>query len=530
MPALTALVVLFFIFTWNEFLLALVMLPDPQGLRTAPLALADFAGSQRGTVNLPLTAAAALIVAAAGGRCTSPATTLHQRPAGRCESRSRALRGAHQDRVHRRRIDPWRPARWPPSSSRRTNFAGSEIVLIDLDEERLELVRRLAEHMARSRGADLADLGHHRPARRRSRTSTRCSRATAPAGSRRACSTSASRSATASSARRRRGRAASSWRCARCTCCAGILDDLEDVAPKARIFNYTNPVNILAQAVTHPHGRRVRVVLRGPDHLHARRSRETAGLDPAGSTRRSPALNHNSWSVRAPVPRRGRHAAASARPGSAGATTRRSSRSAPRQLHLAALDGRDPVGVLHVLLLHRRDRRASCRPSRRRAPRTSWASVPDYWRHYEEQPDSDDPQLDPARSRGGIHELELAIDAMDAIFNDRGEVLPGERAERGARRARPRRGRRRRGAGPLRRRLDHAAAAAAAAAARARPGRDARRSTRCWRPRRRGAATAHDAIRALAANPLVRSVEKAERLYDELAEAHRAYLPERLLA
>ena len=64
MPAMTALVVLFFIFTWNEFLLALVMLPDPQGIRTAPLVLADFAGSQRGTVNLPLTAAAALIVAA----------------------------------------------------------------------------------------------------------------------------------------------------------------------------------------------------------------------------------------------------------------------------------------------------------------------------------------------------------------------------------------------------------------------------------------------------------------------------------
>ena len=34
----------------------------------------------------------------------------------------------------------------------------------------------------------------------------------------------------------------------------------------------------------------------------------------------------------------------------------------------------------------------------------------------------------------------------------------------------------------------------------------------------------------LAANPLVRSVDKAERLYAELAEAHRAHLPERLVA
>jgi raffinose/stachyose/melibiose transport system permease protein len=62
-PAVLALIVLFFIFTWNEFLLALVMIQDPD-VRTAPLVLADFAGSQRGQVNLPLTAAAALIVAA----------------------------------------------------------------------------------------------------------------------------------------------------------------------------------------------------------------------------------------------------------------------------------------------------------------------------------------------------------------------------------------------------------------------------------------------------------------------------------
>jgi 6-phospho-beta-glucosidase len=38
-----------------------------------------------------------------------------------------------------------------------------------------------------------------------------------------------------------------------------------------------------------------------------------------------------------------------------------------------------------------------------------------------------------------------------------------------------------------------------------------------------------DAIRALAANPLVQSVVKAEAVYDELAAAHRAFLPDRLL-
>ena len=59
------------------------------------------------------------------------------------------------------------------------------------------------------------------------------------------------------------------------------------------------------------------------------------------------------------------------------------------------------------------------------------ASVPGYWQHYREQLERDRPELDPDRSRGGIHELELAIDAMDAVFNDRGEVLPVNVPNRG---------------------------------------------------------------------------------------------------
>ena len=38
-----------------------------------------------------------------------------------------------------------------------------------------------------------------------------------------------------------------------------------------------------------------------------------------------------------------------------------------------------------------------------------------------------------------------------------------------------------------------------------------------------------DAIRALASNPLCFSLSKAETIYDELAAAHAKYLPERLL-
>ncbi len=59
-PAITTMVVLVFMWTWNEFLLALVMVSD-DNLRTAPLGLSFFQG--RNTSNLTLLAAGAVIVA-----------------------------------------------------------------------------------------------------------------------------------------------------------------------------------------------------------------------------------------------------------------------------------------------------------------------------------------------------------------------------------------------------------------------------------------------------------------------------------
>jgi raffinose/stachyose/melibiose transport system permease protein len=60
-PAITTMVVLVFMWTWNEFLLALVMIQSDE-LRTAPLGLALFAGANR-SQDPTLTAAAAVLVA-----------------------------------------------------------------------------------------------------------------------------------------------------------------------------------------------------------------------------------------------------------------------------------------------------------------------------------------------------------------------------------------------------------------------------------------------------------------------------------
>jgi 6-phospho-beta-glucosidase len=158
----------------------------------------------------------------------------------------------------------------------------------------------------------------------------------------------------------------------------------------------------------------------------------------------------------------------------------------------------------------------------------AWA--PDYWAHYAEQAERDDPELDPGLSRGGINELELAIDMMDAVFNGKDEVHPVNVPNHGG--ALPGfgdevvveiLGRTTNGwveplpaPAPLPRHLrgliemlaEYQVLAAEAA----------------WSGSRR------DAVRALAANPLVLSLDKAERIYDELSAAHREHLPARLLA
>jgi raffinose/stachyose/melibiose transport system permease protein len=59
-PAVLTMVVLIFMWTWNEFLLALVMVSD-ESLRTAPLGLTFFSG--RNTTDTALLAAGAVIVA-----------------------------------------------------------------------------------------------------------------------------------------------------------------------------------------------------------------------------------------------------------------------------------------------------------------------------------------------------------------------------------------------------------------------------------------------------------------------------------
>ncbi len=80
-PALLTLCVLVFIYTWNEFLLALVLLAGSDNT-TAPLGLSFFAGVARAGDPTKVAAASVLVAAADRDRLPGAAAPLHPRRAG----------------------------------------------------------------------------------------------------------------------------------------------------------------------------------------------------------------------------------------------------------------------------------------------------------------------------------------------------------------------------------------------------------------------------------------------------------------
>jgi 6-phospho-beta-glucosidase len=304
----------------------------------------------------------------------------------------------------------------------------------------------------------------------------------------------------------------------------GILADIEQVCPRAWVFNYTNPINILSEAVTHHSSIPFLSFCEGPIYYPGIIAR-AAGLDADKFDTVMLGLNHGCWSVRhlydgqdvMPLLREAYDARL--RAGDL-------DRYHLRLLKLAVMMESIPADYFQYYYFHD-EILADLQNKPTTRAQDIQAQSPDYWQHYREQAAADEPSLDPARSRGGIHELELAIDAMDAIFNDRKEILPVNIPNHGILPDLPddrvvevrgyfdRNGVVGLADGrlpPQTRGLVKALAEYQYLTAEA-----------AWHGRR------IDAIRALASNPLVPSLEKAEALYDEMASAHKAYLPERLL-
>lgn len=403
-------------------------------------------------------------------------------------------------------------------------FDGSEVVLIDPDAEHLELVRTIATRMAAAQGLDITVTATSDQRRGLEDVDAVLS-SYRPGGfeMRRQDEVIPMRHGVIGQETQGPGGLMMALRSVHIL--QSILADLADVAPKARIFNYTNPVNIVSQAVTENTDWPILSMCEGP-MIFWPPILMTAGLDPSRAHVVMAGVNHNCWSTvhtydgadLIPLLADGL-AAVEDDP-----TVPQWAR---RMLRLAVAMESIPSDYFRYYYFGAEVFREMQSRRRTRAG-VLIDALPGYWEHYAEQAGSDAPVLDPDRSRGGIHELELAIDVMAAFYNDEpadlpvnlpnaGHALPGFDEDTvvevwcrvdGH------------GASPLpQQALPH----------------QVRGLTQTLAEFQRLAAraawdgTRADAIRALVAHPFVRSLDVGTELYDELAHANRHHLPERLL-
>lgn len=404
------------------------------------------------------------------------------------------------------------------------NFQGSEVVLIDLDPDRLSVVRMLSEKMAACKGIDLT-----------------ISATTNRAEGLRDCDAILSSFRPGGFEARHldesipvehnvlgqetQGPGGFFMALRSIHVLQGIIEDVERVCPKARIFNYTNPVNIVAQAITSNTDVPIASLCEGPIIFPAWICNRV-GVDDLEMKANMVGLNHGCWSTSFTLGGRNPYPILAER----------------YERELEKANGREDHGLKMVRLAIEMESlpadyfyyyyfRDSALAEMKAKPTTRsqdiMAALPGYWAHYREQAQSACPKLDPDRSRGGIHELELALDVMDAYYNDRGEVLPCNvpnngslpdfeddvvvetfaKVDRNWITPIPQERLPRKVVGLVKALGEYQWLAAEAA----------------WHGARK------DAIAALASNPLVLDFDLAEAIYNDMASAQREYLPERLL-
>ena len=276
------------------------------------------------------------------------------------------------------------------------NFAGSEIVLIDFDPEKMQIIKTMADKMSRDRGVDItisyttnrragltdcdAVLTSYRPGGFEARHLDECiplkygivgQETQGPGGFFMALRS--------------------------IHVMQGILQDMEQVCPKARVFNYTNPINIISEAVTHHSDVPIISFCEGPYYFPGTIA-DAAGLDPRKLDSVMVGLNHGCWTVQhlyegqdvMPLLREGYE--------------RRLREGGTDEFHMRLLKLAITMNSLPADYFQYYYFRDEVLDYHLNKPTTRaqdiLEQVPGYWQHYREQAAAEHPVLDPARLKG----------------------------------------------------------------------------------------------------------------------------------
>ncbi|MEJ7839223.1 MAG: hypothetical protein WKF81_10420, partial [Thermomicrobiales bacterium] len=176
------------------------------------------------------------------------------------------------------------------------NFDGSHIVLIDLDQNRLELVKTIADKLVANAGLDITistttDQLHGLVDCDAVLTSFR------PGGFEARHLDESIPLKHGIIGQETQGPGGFFMALRSIQAMKSIVADIGNVCPGATIFNYTNPVNIVAQAITRHTSTKIVSLCEGPI-IFPRAVARAAGLDPDNVDAVMVGLNHACWSTR----------------------------------------------------------------------------------------------------------------------------------------------------------------------------------------------------------------------------------------
>src|SRR5438445_5973860 len=176
------------------------------------------------------------------------------------------------------------------------NFDGSEVVLIDLNEEHLRIVQTIAQKMARARGLDLT-ITTTTNRREGLRDCDAVLTSFRPGGFEARYLDESIPLKYGVIGQETQGPGGFFMALRAINVMKSIIKDMEEVCPNARLFNYTNPINIVSEAVTHHTAIPTNSLCEGPIVTN-REFAALVGLDPNRLDAVSIGLNHGSCSVR----------------------------------------------------------------------------------------------------------------------------------------------------------------------------------------------------------------------------------------
>ncbi|HZC27060.1 MAG TPA: glycoside hydrolase, partial [Actinopolymorphaceae bacterium] len=174
-------------------------------------------------------------------------------------------------------------------------FEGSEVVLIDLDADRLALIKQLADTMAKHAGLDLT-VTATTDRREGLRDCDAVLSSFRPGGFEARALDERIPLKHGVIGQETQGPGGFFMALRSIAVMKGVADDLAAVAPGVRIFNYTNPVNIVAQGMTTYTDIPTVSLCEGPI-IFPRGVAEAAGLDPDRLEATMVGINHNCWST-----------------------------------------------------------------------------------------------------------------------------------------------------------------------------------------------------------------------------------------